>query len=65
MTAPLISKSEKNTSVFYNVQIDELFVKPLVIGFDYYYNNITKDAKIFQKISENYKDMFVISKIEN
>lgn len=53
------------SSVHYNVQVDELFIKPVVIGFDYYYNNISKGPGIFRMISENYRDMFFLDKIMN
>ena len=61
---PLTAKSGKQSSVNYNVQIDEIFVKPKLIGFDYYYGNIT-NASIFKDISVNYRDMFIIDRIEN
>jgi hypothetical protein len=48
-----------------NVSIDEIFISPKKIGFDYYYANIAQGEKIFNEISINYKDMFSISKIEN
>jgi len=61
---PLQVKSEKRTSVFYNVQADEIFVRPMLIGFDYYYAN-TGTEKVFRDLSVNYKDMFVIDRIVN
>jgi len=65
LSSPISVKNNGSSSVFYNVQVDEMFVKPLALGFDYYYDHIADDPKIFQKISENYKDMFVISKVQN
>ncbi len=63
-TQPVFVTGGKRSSVYYNVQIDEVFVTPKRIGFDYYYAN-TGTEKIFRDISINYKDMFVIYKIEN
>lgn len=64
---PLITgieaKKNKHSTVFFNVNIDEIFIHPQEIGFDYYFNNIS-DA-MFQQISINYKDMFTVKKIEN
>ncbi|PBQ34735.1 hypothetical protein CNR22_24150 [Sphingobacteriaceae bacterium] len=65
LTTPIVIKQGSNSSVLYTVQVDEMFTKPLPIGFDYYYDRIASDPKIFQKISENYKDMFVVSGIQN
>lgn len=65
LISPVSAKGGKNSSVFYNVQIDEIFVKPMLIGFDYYYENLPKGDKIFKDISNNYKDMFVIDKVVN
>lgn len=65
LTTPITLKQGSGSKIFYTVQVDEIFTNPLPIGFDYYYNNIAADPKIFQKISENYKDMFVVSGIQN
>ncbi len=61
----ILAKNNHQTTVNYNVSIDEIFISPKKIGFDYYYANIAQGDKIFNEISINYKDMFSIAKIEN
>ena len=61
----ILAKNNHQTTVSINVSIDEIFISPKKIGFDYYYANIAQGEKIFNEISINYKDMFSISKIEN
>jgi hypothetical protein len=41
----------------------QVFTSPHDMGFDFYYNNISD--RTFQKISENYRDMFTIMKVQN
>lgn len=65
LATPIVLKQGSHSQISYNVQVDEIFTKPLPIGFDYYYSHIATDPKIFQKLSENYKDMFVVSAIQN
>ena len=43
--------------------VDEIFMNPNIIGFDDYYASVT--LPMFQSISINYKDMFVVDKVEN
>lgn len=63
LSTPIICANNKSSNVKYNVNLDELFINPKKIGFDYYYANI--NDKMFQDLSINYKDMFTVSKIEN
>ena len=59
----IVAKNGKQSSVFFKVQVDEVFTNPKEIGFDYYYSHISNQT--FKDISDNYKDMFVVDKIEN
>lgn len=63
LLTPVTATGGKQSAVYYNTQIDEIFVKPRYIGFDTYYDNIS--TGMFRQISENYKDMFVIDRVEN
>jgi len=63
LATPLSAKNNKQSSVFYNVQVDEIFINPMNIDFTYYYSHISD--KTFKDISVNYRDMFVIAKIQN
>lgn len=62
---PLIVKSGGTSKLVFNTQVDEIFDHPLKMGFDYYYDNVKYGDKIMRTVSQNYKDMFMISKIEN
>jgi hypothetical protein len=63
LLTPVSVKGGHTSSIYYNVQVDEIFVKPSLIGFDTYYNHISDS--MFQAISINYKDMFLVDKVEN
>ncbi|MDI1354743.1 MAG: hypothetical protein PSX36_07485 [bacterium] len=61
----VVAKKGRQSSLRYKVMVDEIFMNPMKIGFDYYYKEVVKGPKIFSDISANYKDMFVVDKIVN
>jgi hypothetical protein len=61
---PLKASNNGKVKISFNTVVDEVFTNPKKIGFDYYYAN-TGSLAIFQEISVNYRDMFVIDKTEN
>ncbi|MDO8999046.1 MAG: hypothetical protein Q7W45_04725 [Bacteroidota bacterium] len=63
LSSTLIASKNKQSKVFYNVNIDEIFINPLLIDFDTY--SVVGGGKKAQDISDNYKDMFSIDHIEN
>jgi hypothetical protein len=63
LSQPIRIKGKKNSTLYYNVQIDEIFINPKQFSFELYYNTISE--KTFWEISKNYKDMFVVDKVEN
>lgn len=63
LPAPVIVKKGKTPQVFYKVQIDEVFHTPFDMNFDIYYSNIS--AQTFKAVSDNYRDMLVIDKVQN
>lgn len=65
LTTPIVAKGGNTPRLFIYTQVNEIFSKPLEIGFDYYFNSIPAGEQIFRKVSENYKDMFVVNKVEN
>lgn len=65
LPSPIIAKGGGKSTLFLRAQVNEIFSKPLEIGFDYYFNNVQFGEQIFRKLSENYKDMLVVSKVEN
>jgi hypothetical protein len=63
LPVPVQARRGKASSISFSTQADEVFVNPMEIGFDYYYDNIS--AETFKAISENYKDMFVVEQVRN
>jgi hypothetical protein len=63
LTNPVVALKNKSSKVFYNVSINEIFANPLVIDFDTY--NVVGGGRKAQEMADNYKDMFVIDRIEN
>jgi hypothetical protein len=63
LSTPITVKKNARSVVSYNVLIDEIFESPVTIGFDSYFSSVS-DAT-FRSVSQNYKDMFVVAKIEN
>ncbi len=59
----IVAKPGVTSKLYYNTVIDEIFKNPKKIGFDTYYASIN-DA-MFRSMAENYRDMFVVAKIEN
>ena len=63
LSSPIVSKKDKVSTLSYNTVIDEIFVNPNYIDFETYYAAV--NTKTFKQISDNYKDMFVVEKVEN
>ncbi len=63
LTNPIRASKNKSSKVFYNVSINEIFSNPLVIDFNTY--NVVGGGRKAQEMADNYKDMFVIDRIEN
>ena len=63
LTNPIRASKNKSSKVFYNVRINEIFSNPLVIDFNTY--NVVGGGRKAQEMADNYKDMFVIDRIEN
>lgn len=59
----IVASATKPSKLYFNTVVDEIFKTPKTIGFDTYYSLIN-DA-MFKSISQNYKDMFVVAKVEN
>lgn len=59
----IVAKGGVTSKLYFNTVIDEIFKNPKVIGFDSYYAAV--GPVMFKSISENYKDMFVVAKVEN
>ena len=59
----LNATNNKQSKIFYNVNINEIFVDPMLIDLDTY--NVVGGGKKAHDITNNYKDMFVIDHIEN
>ena len=63
LVQPIEAVTNKQSKLSYVTNLDEIFTNPKKIGFDYYYDNVNDPT--FQLISFNYKDMFVVEKVEN
>ena len=63
LASPIVAQKGKQSNVFNNVIIDEIFKTPVTFGFDQYYSSITEST--FKLISDNYKDMIVVDHVEN
>jgi hypothetical protein len=57
------SASGKKPVITYKVQVEEVFQNPTPVDFTTYYNSV--NSKMFKIISDNYKDMFIVDKVEN
>lgn len=60
---PIVAQANKQSKLYCVTSVDEIFIKPKTLGFDYYYDNVNE--KTFQEISINYKDMISVEKVEN
>lgn len=60
---PLVPGNDHVSKIHVNTRVDEVFINPEEIGFDVYMASMTE--KMFQSVSINYKDMFVVTKVEN
>jgi hypothetical protein len=58
----LNASKAKPSKIHINTIVDEIFKTPKHIGFDSYYGAI--GDPMFKSISENYKDMFVVTAVE-
>ena len=65
MSLPQTLKAVRNGNhqIAFQVAIDEIFKNPRQIGFDKYYEELSKGPKVFQDLSINYRDMFSIEKV--
>jgi len=59
----LNASNNKQSKIFYNVNINEIFVTPYLIDLDAY--AVVGGGKKAHDVSDNYNDMFVIDHIEN
>jgi len=60
---PVVAQANKQSGLYINSHVDEIFKSPTTLSFDDYYASI--NLPMFQSISLNYKDMFVVDRIEN
>jgi hypothetical protein len=60
---PLIAGNATHSKIHMVTRVEELFMNPNKMDFDTYYANISLET--FQKISDNYKDMFQVESVEN
>jgi hypothetical protein len=63
LNTSFLAKKNKQSRLFVKVNVEEVFNTPHPIGFDYYNQNISQQTYLEQ--SENYKDMFVLDRVEN
>lgn len=63
LAQPIEARANKQSKLYCLTNVDEIFVKPTTLGFDYYYENVNE--KTFRQISINYKDMISVEKVEN
>lgn len=59
----LITKSAGQSFIYFHTKLEEVFVNPRFIDFDYYYANLGNG--IFRQLSDNYADMFEPYKVVN
>lgn len=59
----ILAKKNIQSKLFLKANIEEVFYTPHPIDFDYYNQNISLQTYLEQ--SENYKDMFVLDRVEN
>jgi hypothetical protein len=64
LDSPLVAKIGRRSKIGILTTADEIFTGLREIGFKYYYDNVT-EFRIFREVSENYRDMFSIEKVEN
>lgn len=60
----LSAKKNGTGKIYFNTKVDEVFQTPNKIGLDVYYAT-PPDFAMFKSLSDNYRDMFVIDKIES
>lgn len=63
LSTHLIAEKNKQSKVFYNTSINEIFTNPIVVDFATYAS--VGGGRKAHEISDNYKDMFTIDHIEN
>lgn len=63
LPSSLHTKSGRNTLIYFHTRLEEIFVNPRFIDFDYYYANLSNG--IFTQLSDNYADMFQPYKVVN
>jgi hypothetical protein len=63
LSTPVIAHRTGPSTIHMNVLADEVFIRPDTISFDKYYSNVNE--KMFKAISDNYRDMFIVDRVEN
>ncbi|MBA2611253.1 MAG: hypothetical protein H0U95_04725 [Bacteroidetes bacterium] len=63
LTNKLIAEKNKQSKVFYNTSINEIFTNPNIIDFNTYHS--VGGGRKSRDLSDNYQDMFTIDHIEN
>lgn len=63
LNSNLKPKKGSASTIRINTHVEEVFTKPVTIGFDDYYSAIGNP--MFKSLSENYKDMFELAGIDN
>jgi hypothetical protein len=61
----LSAKKKANPQLLITTNLDEFFVNPVKMGFDYYFTHISQGPSIFRDMSINYRDMFSVEKVSN
>jgi hypothetical protein len=60
---PISAKKDKPSKLYFKVKVEEVFSSPHAIGFDYFNQN--NNLQTLLELSQNYKDMFVVDRVEN
>jgi hypothetical protein len=63
LAVPVQIGSDKQSGIYFNAQADEIFTNPSDIGIEAYF--ASPGPKTDKAIADNYKDMFVVEKVEN
>mgnify|MGYP001597304695 CR=1 FL=1 len=63
LSTHLIAEKNKQSKVFYNTSINEIFTNPIIVDFGTYAS--VGGGRKAHEISDNYQDMFTIDRIEN
>ena len=63
LNTPITSQLSKTSKLYVNVNVDEIFKTPTKFSLDQYYLFI--GDSMFNLVSKNYKNMFVLDKVEN